>query len=51
MFFFKNNVLASSDKIFYDFKINDIGGRELNLNEYRNKVIYKIPKIISILFF
>tara|TARA_X000000368_G_scaffold418120_1_gene416634 strand:- start:2443 stop:2958 length:516 start_codon:yes stop_codon:yes gene_type:complete len=39
MFFFKNNVLASSDKIFYDFKINDIGGRELNLNEYRNKVI------------
>ena len=39
MIFFKNNVLASNDKLFYDFKINDISGKELNLNEYRNKVI------------
>ncbi len=39
MIFFKNNVLASYDKLFYDFKINDISGKELNLNEYRNKVI------------
>ena len=39
MFFFKNNVLASYDKLFYDFKINDISGKELNLNDYRNKVI------------
>ena len=39
MIFFKNNVLASNDKLFYDFKINDISGKELNLNEYKNKVI------------
>ena len=39
MIFFKNNVIASYDKLFYDFKINDISGKELNLNEYRNKVI------------
>ena len=39
MFSFKNNVLASYDKLFYDFKINDISGKELNLNDYRNKVI------------
>ena len=39
MFFFKNNVLASYDKLFYDFKINDISGEELNLDNYRNKVI------------
>ena len=39
MFFFKNNVLSSYDKLFYDFKINNISGKELNLNDYRNKVI------------
>tara|TARA_B100000700_G_C14933570_1_gene803117 strand:- start:250 stop:762 length:513 start_codon:yes stop_codon:yes gene_type:complete len=39
MFFFKSNALASYDKFFFDFKINDISGNELNLNEYRNKVI------------
>ena len=40
MFFFKNNVLASYDKLFYDFKINDISGEELNLDNYRNKTYY-----------
>ena len=39
MFFFKNNLSASYDKLFYDFKINDISGNELDLNNYRNKVI------------
>ena len=39
MIFFKNNALASYDKLFYDFKINNISGKELNLNDYRNKVI------------
>ena len=39
MIFFKSNALASYDKFFFDFKINDISGNELNLNEYRNKVI------------
>jgi len=39
MIFFKSDVLASYDKLFYDFKINDISGKELNLNDYRNKII------------
>ena len=39
MIFFKTNAMATYDKLFYDFKINDISGNELNLNEYRNKVI------------
>ncbi len=39
MFFFKNNVMSSYDEIFYDFKINDISGNVMNLNDYRNKVI------------
>ena len=39
MIFFKSNALASYDKFFFDFKINDISGNELNLNEYRNKVV------------
>ena len=39
MFFFKNIALGSYDKSFYNFKINNISGSELNLNDYRNKVI------------
>tara|TARA_B100001029_G_C14808287_1_gene310881 strand:- start:52 stop:603 length:552 start_codon:yes stop_codon:yes gene_type:complete len=39
MIFFKTNAIASYDKLFYDFKINDVSGKELNLNDYRNKVI------------
>ena len=39
MIFFNNNVSASYEKLFYDFKINNISGEELDLNSYRNKVI------------
>ena len=39
MIFFKNNAVAAYDKLFYDFKIDNITGEELNLNDYRNKVI------------
>ena len=39
MIFFKNNAVATYDKLFYDFKIDNITGEELNLNDYRNKVI------------
>ena len=39
VFFFKNNVLGSYDKLFYDFKINHISGKVIDLNDYRNKVI------------
>ena len=39
MFFFKNNVSANYDKLFYDFEINDVAGEELNLKNYKNKVV------------
>ena len=39
MFFFKSNVNANYDKIFYDFKIDSITGETINFNEYKNKVI------------
>ncbi len=39
MFFFKNQVTADYEKVFFDFKINSISGEEINFNEYRNKVI------------
>ena len=39
MFFFKSNVNANYDKIFYDFKIEGITGETIDFNEYKNKVI------------
>ena len=39
MFFFKNNVNANYDKIFYDFKIESITGQTIDFNEYKNKVV------------
>ena len=39
MIFFKNNTLAEYKNKFYDFKIKDISGKELNLNDFKDKVI------------
>ena len=39
MFFFKSNVNANYDKIFYDFKIESITGETIDFNKYKNKVI------------
>ena len=39
MFFFKSNVNANYDKIFYDFGIESITGETINFNDYKNKVI------------
>ena len=39
MFFFKSNVNANYDKVFYDFKIESITGETIDFNEYKNKVI------------
>ena len=39
IFFSKNNVLANYDKVFFDFKINSISGEEIDLGNYKNKVI------------
>jgi len=39
MFFFKNNLSANYEKLFYDFDINDISGNKLNLSDFKNKVI------------
>ena len=39
MLFFKNSVMANYNKVFYDFKIENINGEVINLNEYKDKVI------------
>tara|TARA_B100001059_G_scaffold108410_1_gene108201 strand:- start:367 stop:912 length:546 start_codon:yes stop_codon:yes gene_type:complete len=39
MFFFKNAAMANYEKIFFDFKINGISGKVLDLNQYKNKVV------------
>ena len=39
IFFSKNNVLANYDKVFFDFKINSISGEQIDLGNYKNKVI------------
>ena len=39
MFFFKNQAIANYEKVFFDFKIDSISGEEINLKDYKNKVI------------
>ena len=40
MFFFKNSLSADNENLFYDFKINDVSGNELNLKILKIKVFY-----------
>mgnify|MGYP002824150429 CR=1 FL=1 len=39
MIFFKKNLYANYEKLFYDFKINDVSGNQLNLKEFKDKVV------------
>ena len=39
MVFFSSNASAKYDKVFYDFDINSINGKNINLNIYKNKVV------------
>ena len=39
MFFFKNSFSANYEKIFYDFKINNVSGEVINFKDYKGKVI------------
>ena len=39
IFFSKNNVSANYEKVFFDFKINSISGEQIDLANYKNKVI------------
>ena len=39
MFFFKNQVLADYEKVFFDFKIKSISGEIIDLKDFENKVI------------
>ena len=39
IFLLKNKVLADYEKIFFDFKIKSITGKNIDLKNYRNKVI------------
>jgi len=42
MSFFSTNVTANYDKLAYDFNFNDLDGTQLNLKEYKDKVIVVI---------
>ena len=39
MVFFSSNAYAKYDKVFYDFDIKSINGKNINLNIYKNKVV------------
>ena len=39
MFIFKSSATANYEKKFYDFSIESITGEQINLKEYKNKVI------------
>ena len=39
MVFFSSNVSAKYDKVFYDFDIKSINGKNIDLNIYKNKVV------------
>ena len=39
MFFMKNPAIANYEKVFFDFKINDISGEIIDLKNYKNKVV------------
>ena len=42
MSFFSTSVTANYDKLAYDFNFNDLDGTQLNLKEYKDKVIVVI---------
>jgi len=39
MLFFKSSSLANYEKIFYDFKIDNISGEEIDFKDYKGKVV------------
>ncbi len=39
MFSFTKNTLAKYEKLFFDFSIKSIEGNQINLNEYKDKVV------------
>ena len=42
MFFINNSANAKYEKIFHDFKIDGISGKEINLKDYSNKVVLMV---------
>ena len=42
MFFFKNSLSANYEKIFFDFKINNISGEVIDFKDYKGKVILMV---------
>ena len=39
IFFFKNQAVANYEKVFFDFKIDNIIGEEIDFQDYKNKVV------------
>jgi len=42
MFFFKNSLSTNYEKIFFDFKINNISGELIDFKDYKGKVILMV---------
>ena len=42
MFSFNNNSESNYDKVFFDFKINDLDGEKINLSKYKNKAVLMV---------
>ena len=51
IFFSKNNVSADYDKVFFDFKINSISGEQIDLGNYKNKIILVELIIIALVMY
>ena len=39
MFFFKNSAMSNYEKVFFDFKIESISGKIIDLKDFKNKTI------------
>ena len=46
MFFFKTSATANYEKKIYDFSIESITGKTINFNDYKNKVILVVNRVI-----
>ena len=47
IFFLKTNVSAEYDKLAYDFKFTDLDGTNMNLSEFKDKIILVVNVAIQ----
>ena len=46
--FFGNQTLANYEKLAYDFKFKDLDGSDLNLSEFKNKIIIVVRQSVNL---